>query len=306
MIRHRSFWIILIITAVIGLSSVMSERNDYPLQLRIGWAGFDPAANVVEYADTVLPVVINSNCFLAIGRYFDAPRHRYIIQTTGDTVVNVNKLLLDDIVNSFHFPGHLEVTSVTETLSLRLSKRCGKAYRPELRDVEFRFDEQHGLSGEPVMSPDTVWLYGTASSLSEIDHLYTLPSVIEGLSDSGYYTLSLAPVWQKYPDMQVSHEEVRIFLPVERFTEKTISVPVRFVCPDNQVRARLYPERVDVSFWVSVENYDRLLDDMVQAEVVYNPDENPSTLPVRIRKFPSFARVKTVSPTNLQYVVIVK
>ena len=304
MIRRRSFWVILLITALVGLASMMAERSDYPLELRVEWEGFDTAACVIEYADTTLPLVINSNCFLAIGRYFDAPELAYTVSASHDTVVAVNKPFLDDVVASCRFPGQLQVTSLTDELTLRLSKRSRKAFVPQLKGVEFKFDAQHGLSGEPRVTPDTVWLYGTDKSLSKVDNLYTSPAVVDGLVDSGYRSLPLAPVWKRYPDLHVSHSNVQVYVPVERFTEKTVSVPVQFLCADKQVRARLYPERVDVSFWVSTDNYDRLLDDMVHAVVQYNPDERTTTLPVRIRRFPGFARIKSVNPPEIQYVVL--
>ena len=68
MFRHRSFWIILVITAIVWLIATMSEHDDYPLQLHIEWVGYDTARHVVTHADTLLPLTIQSNCFLAICR----------------------------------------------------------------------------------------------------------------------------------------------------------------------------------------------------------------------------------------------
>lgn len=304
MFRHRSFWVILLITALVGLGTLLSEHNDYPVQLHIEWTGYDTARYSIVYADTLLPVTINSNCFLAIGRYYQAPKLRYAIPTRGDTVVKVNKLLIDAILSDFQFVGIHGAASPVESLSLRLSPRQSKVLRPELKDVEFSFEGQCGLSGEPRLIPDTVTLYGSEASLSHIGHIYTAPQKIVGLNDSCVCTLSLDPVWQRYPDLRISTERVSLFIPVEHFTEKKFSVPVRFECPDNQVRTRLYPERVEVTLWVSERDYDRLLADMVQATVHYDPSAPPDVLPVRISSFPSFTRVKSVSPSTLQYVVL--
>ena len=61
MFRHRSFWIILVITAIIWLIVTMSEHNDYPLSVRVEWVGYDTARYVVTHADTLLPLTIRSN-----------------------------------------------------------------------------------------------------------------------------------------------------------------------------------------------------------------------------------------------------
>lgn len=302
--RHRPFWIILIITALVGLGTILSEHNDYSMSLHVEWMGFDTSRYAVSYADTLLPVSVNVNGFNAIVCYFKAKDRHYVIQAHGDTVVKVGKPLFDDIVDQMEFVGVHGVSSIVEQLRLKLSERQAKAFRPELRDVDFSFDGQYGLAGEPGITPDTVWLYGSPESLARIDRLYTLPTHIRGLSDTTCCSLALNPVWKRYPDLRASTDSVSLFIPVERFTEKTVSVPVSFVAENNEIRARLYPERVDVTFWVSSRDYDRFLDDMVQAVVEYNPDENQEVLPVLVKKFPASARIKTVTPSTIRYVII--
>ena len=78
MFRRRSVWIILALTAIVWLMAVMSEHNDYPVNVRVKWAGIDTARYVVTYADTLLPVTINSNCFLAMSRYNAVRRKPYV------------------------------------------------------------------------------------------------------------------------------------------------------------------------------------------------------------------------------------
>ena len=316
MLRHRSFWVILLVTAIVGLGTLLSEHDDYPVQVRIQWTGYDTARYSIVQADTLLPLTLNSNCFLAIGRYFDAPKRHYAIHSYGDTVVKVNKMFIDNILADFQYHGIHGAVSPVEQLTLRLAPRQAKVFRPELKGVEFDFADQCGLAGEPRLSPDTVTLYGPEASLAKVSHLYTAPQKITDLKDTCVCTLALDPVWERYPDLRVSSQEVYLFVPVAHYTEKKFSVPVNPVfgpTVDDQVRVRLYPERVEVTLWVAEEDYDRVLPDMVQATVypvsgstinsVSGSDGNPA-LPVRITSFPAYTRVKSVSPSTLQYVVI--
>ena len=302
--RHRAFWIILLITFAVSVGNKLSEHQDYPFQLRIRWEGYDTARYAVVHADTLLPITINSNGFLAIKHHYKAPKVQYVIHAQGDTVVVVNKALLNDAIGQLQFVGVHGISSGVDHLTLKITPRAAKPFRPQLRDVKFLFERQHGLSGQPVLVPDTVWLFGSPKSLAKIDGLHTLPATLEALSDTLICTLPLDPVWQAYPDLRVSTPEVRILIPVERFSEKTISVPVRFLTHDEHIRTRLYPDRVDVTFWVSEQNYDRLLPDMVQAVVEYDAADAQPTLPVRITTFPTFAHIKSVTPSQLKYVVI--
>lgn len=304
MLKSRSFWIILLFTAVVWVIATMSEHSDYPVTLRVEWTGFDTSRYVVTYADTAIAVTINSNCFNARSRYRAAQRQSYRIAVNGDTAIRVTTALLDDMVTQLGFSGCHGIATTADQLRLRLAERQRKAFVPQLQGVQFHFADQYGLSGTPRLEPDTVWLYGDSASLAKIDHLTTLPSEIYGISDSGYCPLLLDTLWRSNPNLRCSHDTLRLFIPVERYVEKSISVPVTFRCTDQQVRVHLYPERVEVSLWVSKTNYAKLYDDMVEAVVEYDPDAPESVLPVRITRFPSFARVKQVSPSTLQYVII--
>ena len=97
MFRRRSFWIILALTAIVWLMAVMSEHNDYPVNVRVKWAGIDTARYVVTYADTLLPLTIKSNCFLAIARYNTVKHKAFRITTTTDTIVKVGDALFEEL-----------------------------------------------------------------------------------------------------------------------------------------------------------------------------------------------------------------
>ena len=83
----------------------MSEHNDYPLEIRVEWQGYDTASYVVTSKDTLLPVTINSNCFKAISRYHTVKRQPFVITTAADTVVKVNDILFGDISQQLGFHG---------------------------------------------------------------------------------------------------------------------------------------------------------------------------------------------------------
>lgn len=304
MLKSRSFWTILLFTAVVWVIATMSEHSDYPLTLRVEWTGYDTARYVVTYADTALPLTITSNCFNAIARYRAVQREPYRISVVGDTSIRLSNAVLDDLLRQMGFTGCHGVSTPVEALQCRLSERQRKAFVPQLSGVEFHFADQYGLAGTPRLEPDTVWLYGDSASLAKVGCLATQPSEIYGIRDSGYCPLLLDTAWRRYSNLRCSHDTLRLFIPVERYVEKTISVPVTFRCSDQQVRVHLYPERVDVSLWVSKANYGKLYDDMVEAVAEYDPAAPESVLPVRITRFPAFARVKQVSPSTLQYVII--
>lgn len=305
MLRHRSFWVILFLTAVVWILATMSDSKSYSLHVRVEWEGLDTSRYVVTYADTLLPITVTSNGFYAISRYF-AVRHRpYTIAVQADTAIKVDSYLFDDLTRQFAFQGIEQITSPVETLRIQLTERQRRGFVPQLHDVQFLFTEQFGLSGAPIIEPDTVWLYGDTESLNKIQQVVTAPCTISHISDSGYYRIPLAPTWRKYRDLRSSHDSIRILLPVDRFVERTFSVPVAFRSPDASHKARLYPNHVDVTLWVPVRDYDSITADMLQAVVDYDPAITQTELPVLISTFPTATRVKQVTPSALQYVILV-
>lgn len=302
--RHRQFWVILFLTAVVWLGATMSESKDYTLQVRVEWQGYDTARYVVSYADTLLPLVVTSDNFSAIVRYVRARREPFPVTVSGDTVVKVNSMLFDSVKHHYGFEGMQTVMSPIENIKIQLTERKGRPYVPQLKNVNFSFTEQFGLSGAPQISPDTVWLYGDSAVLDKIAELTTAPCSIQNISDSGYYRVPLNPVWKKYRDVRASHDSIRIFIPVERYVEQSYSIPVELHSHQGTVKAKLYPGHVTVTLWVPYREYESIGADQLHADVDYDPARNPASLPVRISKFPVHARVKSIAPATLQYVII--
>lgn len=306
MFRHRSFWIILLLTAIVWLVAAMSEDSDHALTVRVEWGGFDAARYVVVQADTLLPVSVNTNAFQAMSLQRTLNNKPYQLLVKSDTVMKVNSLLLDDIVKQTGMSGVKGISSPVETVGIKLTERQRKAYLPILRNVEFHYAGQRGLSGTPLVEPDTVWLYGDSASLARIPSVYTADTVVRYISDSGWYSLALEPVWEQYRGVRPSVDSLRVFLPVGKFVEKTVSVTVKPRCESSGSQLRVIPERVSVTLWTPVEDYDHLTADQVEAVVVYTPDVKEKELPVLITRFPSNMRIKHISPSSLQYVVIKK
>ena len=327
--KHRHFWVILILTAIVWFVVAMSEHDDYSIDVPVQWEGVDTSRFIVTQADTVLPLVVTSNCFNAIDRYLAVRDRQFVIHVSGDTVVKVGKALFEEVNRQLGFAGTHGISSTKEELRFATKERRSKAYVPQLRNVDFIFADQVGLSGEPTITPDTIWLYGDSASLQRIDEVFTAPAAVANIADSGFFMLALEPVWKKYSDLRPSADSVRIFIPAGRYVETTISVPVEFtsgisgiIKPDvlntdrdygtprrqhsnsSNHQVRLYPDHVNVTLWVSVNDYQHISETQLQAVVNYDPTSSLTELPVYITRFPAHSRIKSVSPTTISFVII--
>jgi hypothetical protein len=91
---------------------------------------------------------------------------------------------------------------------------------------------------------------------------------------------------------------------VERYTELSVLVPIKFYSSDSLVDVRLYPESVEVLVDVALKDYKSIKPHMFTASVEYTGDVSQDLLSVGLSKFPSTVRIKKVIPEQVQYVII--
>lgn len=301
--RHNVivYLLTLFLTAILWLVILLSDHNTYPVRVSISWQGFDTVSNVVVQADSVLTLDIVSNGFSAFSRNRQSRRQVVVIHTTGDTLIKTADCV-DSIVRQMDFSGIHGVTCRQESIRLRLKHRYYKKFVPQLRGLDVTFAEAYGLYGDIIVSPDTVKLYGSKESLEKIHELYTLPMELKNIQGSKTYKVPLSPVWKQYPDVRVASKMVDVSINAERYAEKTFKLPLAVEGGDTSVRVKLYPETVEVDVWISERDYSKISDDMFQAKVVY--DTSMLQWGVVLSQFPGYARVKTIRPETVQYVVI--
>lgn len=303
--QYRPFLIIVAFTAAIWFVMAMSEHHTYPARVQITWTGFDTARYVVASADTVLPLFVVSNGWQELDRSHKAHRGRHcLLQTVADTSIAVADLY-DEIAEQMRYHALHGMSSPVDSLRLRLTERCSKAFVPDISGVSFSFAHHVGIGGAPRLEPDTVYLYGSAVSLARVSSLKVASAAIANINDSDSYLLDLEPVWENYPDLRPSTKQVRLVLPTETFTEKQFVVSVRLLAADTTLQVRLYPETVKLTLLVSKKDYPRLSADHIEV-VADLLDTRSSVLHPRVSRFPSYARVKQVEPAELQYVIIKK
>ena len=309
--QSRAFLFTLIVIALLWLMSNMSELRSYREYYAVRFTGFDTVRLATTYVDSVIAIDVTSNGFRALHRSlspkrtlrFSVPSNLSVSDSHSVAVsVNTNEIV-DLIAGQLDMRGVTSITPVQPTLSLRLALRQRKAFVPDISKVSFRFQDMYGLSGQPVVSPDTVWLYGSQASLDKIDSLYAAPQTIEPVSRSDSYQVQLEPVWRKYPDLRVSTPQVSVYLPVDIFVEKTVSVPLSFTSPMDVKRIHLYPTQVNVQFSVPISEYTTYGPDDFSVSVNINNDSGAFLHPV-VNRFPSLVRVQSVSPSEVQYIVI--
>ncbi|MDR1679035.1 MAG: hypothetical protein LBR81_04585 [Prevotellaceae bacterium] len=115
-----------------------------------------------------------------------------------------------------------------------------------------KLSQQYVLSDKITLKPSQVKVYGSKMQLDTMKFLRTESLKINELSKTSKLKVKL-----DYPEnIKVVPNEVELNIPVELFTEKTISVPVKGINIPSNMQLRTFPAHVDVSFFVGLSRFD--------------------------------------------------
>ncbi len=310
----KSFLIILAATLLVWIGVSMSSTNTYPTTLKVVYVGYDTARYAMMSADSTVTFNMQCNGFLALHHSLAMRRQPLLVRLqipsavegTSDPVpirLSVAQMI-NDIKKQYNLSEKVNIQTVTESLHLIVAQRLSKAFRPLMDDVSFTFAPGRCLYGTPRIEPDTVYLYGSSSSLSKIEQLKITNTQIANIGPSGYYTLNIDTSWNRYPDLYISTPDIRIFIPTEECTQSSVVVPVHYNHIDTLSKVRIYPEKVTVNYWVANKDFDRPKADDFYVEVSNKISENGDSRMLSIARFPEYVRIKDLSTDRVQIIVI--
>lgn len=313
--RYKAFLIVLAATAVVWFIVAMTETKNYSATYSITYQGYDTSRFAIISATDSIEVSIPSSGFQTIMRnrrlrHFDVKvdigNKLSLINDSVETIsFNINTdNIQESLREQMNLDDEFRIHIVQNRLDVEVAQRRFKTFRPQLKDVNFSFASGYCLDGEPIITPDSIRLYGSKTSLERVKEICTDPASFFEISKSGSFTLSIDTSWRRYPDLYISSSTISVSLPVEACTEKKFRIPVQFVSGEEGLKARLYPEEVDVVVWIPTKNYDEVDKKQFCASVTYQNTQKENTLRVTLNQFPAKARVKSINPPQVQYVII--
>ncbi len=316
--QSRGFCFAVLAVGLVWIVSSMSENRHFRENYHIVYDGIDRSRFAIIQLDSTATLDIVSNGFRAFNRGLKDNHtiHLNVARFIGkdrDSSSDIRFTLnteeyLDIIRKQIDMRGVTSIAPVSAQLNVHLSPRKSKAFVPDISPVSFQFVDMVGLCGEPVVSPDTVWLYGSQESLDKIDRLMAAHQTIRDIRLSGKYKIRLDTIWQKYKDLHVSTQTVDIYLPVETFIEKKIELPLQLQTGNGLKtkatdRVKMYPANIEVTCIVPSKDYNSISADDFVATATIRSDTSSMLDPV-VSSYPANVRIKSVYPEQIQYIVI--
>ena len=98
-------------------------------------------------------------------------------------------------------------------------------------------------------------------------------------------------------------DSIRIVIPVKKYTESTIIIPVGNVFNDKKIKT--FPQKVEITYRVSLDNYKKVKSKMftVVADSIGNGLVEGKLI-VKVKNAPDFIEVTRVFPEEVEYIFL--
>jgi ABC-type uncharacterized transport system substrate-binding protein len=167
-------------------------------------------------------------------------------------------------------------------------------------NIKTEFKPQFYQNGEITTQPDSIQLTGPASMLDTIQSLNTEKLEIKNIDSDIERTAKIL-----HPEnTNINEEKVFVQIPVERFTEKEITVPVQVKNKPQDLNIKLFPAQVKISFLVGLNKYENITAADFNVYVDYNEaDYDTEMLEIKIESKPSFIQMLRISPQAVEFLI---
>jgi len=300
------FLVCLFVATFIWLLIKFSKDYDFQVKIAIEYVNI-PNDKYITNADTLVTITLNVN-----GPYFltkkilrkanlsvDLSEVSFTKKSRGNfiTSIDIKKVIGDFVKNEYPYANRL--TSVMpEALQLELEAAAVKKV-PVIVPYVYTLEKQHYLYGSIKIIPDSIYVYGSTSKIEKINAITTDTvkaaklsanfEVVAELKNSGLF------------GYHMSHKKVKLFIPVEKYTEAEYNLPV--VLPSEfENKLRLFPETVKVFALVAIKDYKNITDDMFCIMANTDNIEHKTTLPLYLERFPPNVKINRITPDKVEFI----
>ncbi len=187
-----------------------------------------------------------------------------------------------------------------DTLFFEFTTRIEKKVRLN-PNLHITYDKQHMLSGPIVLSPDSITISGPQSLIDTINSINIPLERFEKLNFTSERLVSIPTIHQ----VSFSHRRVTIIVPVEKFTEARVDVPVEVKNAPDNIRLIILPRTVVVKCNVAISQYANLSNRQFHAYIDYNDivSSFDNTLRVNIIARMPFVSNIDFEPKYIEYII---
>ena len=188
-------------------------------------------------------------------------------------------------------------------ITIRLDSLFSKRIKVKL-DTAITFKNGYFIRDSISLSLDSITIFGAAQILAGITQISTVP--LKMVCPETDFRTSLKLINPNPELLQFSTQEIEVFMPVEQFTEKKLTVPIMVLNASDSIR--LVPAMVELSCVVGVSHYNEVSASDFRIVAIFGGESGPmgvaSMVPLTLVRQPFWVRSATFTPRVVEYLIV--
>jgi len=268
-----------------------------------------PEGKLIVQADTIINYTIKANGFRLITEKIGKP-HRLTIDVSAYPIHQASSQrqsvrikssnLTQKILELYHYDYPLTELAPVEAHILMEAAFSKKI--PVKKQFSFRTEQPYLIYGAVEMAPDSVMVYGSRQIIGMINEALTIDTALGTLTESISTNISLLQ-----PQMRgayYSHNQIALNIPVEKFTEKELTLPIGPVVLSDGRRLKMFPENTQLTILTALKDYNDMQPSLFEISVDTTHIKSSNTLPVSVINFPQRVFIQKLNPERVEFIVV--
>lgn len=167
--------------------------------------------------------------------------------------------------------------------------------------AKIEFEQQYMRGGDFIIQPESVFISGPKAIIDTTFDAKTTYKTFSNVNKSFTAELALEPV----DKLHINRNSINVTIPVDKFTESSITVPVKCINLPDSIELKVFPSSINVKFIVSLRNYSMVNPRLFRAVVDYKTigAVMSNKLKIVLEKQPSFVHAVQYYPKSVDYII---
>lgn len=237
--------------------------------------------------------------------FMDAPHLKITLDSYRDENTDyfiINEANLKRMLTSLFDNSSINIEHIApEKIHIPYTEVPGKKV-PVVLDANISPNPLYTQSGEILITPDSVLIFGTQERLDQITEVYTNHINATSLTETLHQNITL----QRVRNAMIEPRSVDVFVPIEKLVTKTLELPVSVANAPSDTTVVLLPVKVKMIFRVPFSKYHDNAAVSPTAVVNYN-DINllsgSNKIPVKSGVVPGYVQDVRFQPDSVEYII---
>jgi hypothetical protein len=310
--KFSVFLLCLLLSVFMWLFIKLTRDYTVDFHFAIEYRNYPKNLVLTEAPDSLLSVGVNAKGFeLISARYLHGSRHLLVdfrdVRIRHNQAGYFSRIATSRLMQqiSQQLPAARTIAYVSpDTLTLRYTDAVHRKIAVKL-NLKAGFRKQYQLYDRVRIKPDSVYVTASRAVLDTLRFIETEQITKSNLDENQHFKSSLIlPL--KTGQMRLSSDTIEVLIPVEKYTEATISVPVIPVQSSTNLQVKTFPDKCIITCLVPLKDFMSVDADLFSVVVSIDPKNIPNSNKLRLELIKSPARVKVLKmvPEEVEFIIL--